>query len=89
MLLWASRGPCPFCALVLVLKHHASGRHPHDSLHLDHHAHEDHAHLDQGSHSVAEKHDDDVKPALSGAEILDKAMKRALGGGLTGAAAMC
>ena len=71
-----------------VLKHHASGRHHSDSIHLDHHNHEDHAHLDGGHHEIAGKHDEDVKEGPSAQAILDKAMKRALGGGLAGAAAM-
>jgi hypothetical protein len=77
-----------FKRIASVLKHHASGRHPHYSLHLDHTTHDEHKHLDGGSHEHAEKHDSDVKPTLSGKEIMDKAVKRALGGGLTGAAAM-
>ena len=71
-----------------VLKHHASGRHHSDSIHLDHHKHEDHGHLDSGHHETAGKHDEDVKSGVNASEILDKAMKQALGGGLAGAAAM-
>lgn len=70
-----------------VLRQHASGRHPADNLSLDHHAHEDEGdhHDNPGKHDSDVAHDETKK---SWSEILDKAGKRALGGGLAGAAAM-
>ena len=70
-----------------VLRHHASGRHHSDNLHLDHHEHE---HKSDGSnvHDNAGHHDEDVKAGPNFSEVLAKASKRALGGGLTGACAM-
>lgn len=63
-----------------VLRQHASGRHPSDNLSLDHHEHED-----------GEQHH--VEPPApeqqqTWGEILNKAGKRALGGGAAGAIAM-
>ena len=69
-----------------VLRHHASGRHPTDSIHLDHHRHDS----DKGDpeHDQPGKHDHDVKEKKSLGEILRAAGMRALGGGVPGAVAM-
>ena len=82
-----SRDDEDFKRVESVLRHHASGRHPSDNLHLDHHDHKD------GSKaSVQDKadisHKSNAGEKKTWGEILDKAGKRALGGGLAGAAAM-
>jgi hypothetical protein len=69
-----------------VLRQHASGRHPSDHISLDHHDHEgskDH-HANPGKHDADTAHNENK----SWGEILEKAGKRALGGGLAGAVAM-
>lgn len=76
-----------------VLRHHASGRHPHESIHLDHHDVENPGAeksevRDKDHHDKPGHHDADVKQKKSLGEILRAAGARALGGGIPGAAAM-
>ena len=74
-----------------VLRQHASGRHHADNLHLDHHDHDGADKSATTTESNPGKHDKDAAhnpDDQSMSAIMAKAGKRALGGGLAGAAAM-